>query len=239
MSTSTKEDAPVDGSERSDSRRIRFPPSYWACKKIVENLKRFQDLLRHHYRWAHQVEFARPIHELIPPDTKPQDEQSVIDREINRMLPRVYRNLELVGVTTGVSWTEIEDQWWKTEGDKYAPKKHSNDLLLNCLHLPTQGSRAGFFDQLIAFLDQAIGAYEDLQRAAVRRMRNPLHWIAFVISIPIRIFDRAGFDLNGTEWKIVVWILQVLVGLGLILVLVKLKVSIPWDKVLEFFAKTP
>src|SRR5690242_11774025 len=97
--------------EQPRPRAMRFPPGYFACGRVVKDLQKFQDLIRHHRSWAHQIEFARPLKELIPKDTKPEHEQTVIEREINRLLPLVGQDLFMVGISTHVTWKKLEDAW--------------------------------------------------------------------------------------------------------------------------------
>jgi small basic protein len=223
--------------EKEEKRRgPRFPPGYFACKRTIAELERFQELLRHHRRWAHQIQFARDLKELIPADTKPEHEHTVIEREMNRLIPLVAQSLELVGITTVVSWTTIEDQWWEGQS-KYAPKEHQQNLILNALHLPDKEGRATFFDALLGYLDRGIGAYTELKKRAIRRKYNPVAWIAFVMSLPIRVISRAGLESDDSESTIVsayAWFIRIVVGIILVFMATKLGISIDWKEILSF-----
>lgn len=80
----------------------RRRPGYRECERILDRLRRFQDLVRHHQRWASEIERARPLEELLPEGTKPTEQPSEIKRQIRRLIPLVARDLTLGGVQLGV-----------------------------------------------------------------------------------------------------------------------------------------
>ncbi|MGE3278094.1 MAG: hypothetical protein AB7O67_23540 [Vicinamibacterales bacterium] len=162
--------------KQHEPKSFRFPPGYFACSRAIERLKKFQDLIRHHKRWAHQIEFARPLDQLIPKGTKPEHQHTVIEREINRLLPLVGQDLHMVGVPTGVSWKKLEDAW---DYDK-----------------PNQG----------------IGVYDSMQSSARRRKFMPLSWLAYAVSIPVRVLIRAGLvsPFREGDTKVLDWTLGII-----------------------------
>ncbi len=59
----------TERSSASPLRVRRVTPSYFECGRRLEVLRRFQDLVRQNERWAHEIDFARPLADLLPEGT--------------------------------------------------------------------------------------------------------------------------------------------------------------------------
>jgi hypothetical protein len=224
--------------KRAHVPRPRYPPGYFACRRVIARLKRFQDLIRHNQRWGHQVQFARRLDELIPKDTELAKVPWVIESEINKLMPIISWDLRRVGIPTGVRWEDRDDEFEMIgTSPKFKKVRCNADLISDYFELPREGSNARFFDMVIAAVDRGIGAYEMLQRHALRRKYNPLDWIAFLLALPILVLERAGIASEETDSKLVTgyaWIIRILIAILLGLTVTKLGTSIPWNVVTGF-----
>src|SRR5205807_8161356 len=79
-------------------------PGYFQCKHILERLHRFQDLVRHDQRWGTEIGFARPLEQLLPKGTRPENRPTEIHRQIHRLVPLVIQDLKRGGIPMEVEW---------------------------------------------------------------------------------------------------------------------------------------
>ena len=216
---------PRDG-ERERGPRV-LSPGYFACRRAIDRLGRFQDLARHHQGWAHQIDFARPLDQLLPGGYKPAQEPWVIQRELNRLIPAVLFCLQDAGIPTTVI-------------HRHGASEHRSDLIANYFELLRCSSDAETFDLLIATLDRGIGVCEAAKSNAIYRKLNPMHWVAYLMRLPLTLLELAGLTDKSTPGGIVkayAWLVRLLVLLILCLAATRLGISIPWDRLLTFIAK--
>src|SRR5207244_3186068 len=126
-----------------------------------------------------EVKVARPLNELLPPDTPSDGAAAEIDRQVQRLIPLVHRDLQRAGVPTRIYWMN----------DVYDPKKQAlvpqaedevgQDLIWDYFRLRHAGS-----GEIMTKLNQGIGVYEELLRTAKWELVNPLAWIAHVLYAP-------------------------------------------------------
>jgi hypothetical protein len=210
-------------------------PGYFACSRVLERIRRLQDLIRHHQRWAHQCDLARPLEELLPPGTKPEHERVVLEQEINRLLPLVHHNLNAVGIDTRASVTEEDAYYDKVKERAVQETKEIQryDQLLNYFEIRRQyGGHAWSFDLLLHVLERGIGVFEAYKSAAVRELMSPLSWVAWSIRLPLTLLERAELAEQGTPSLLVKgygWIVRMLMLGLLFLVSARLGTTIPWD----------
>jgi hypothetical protein len=216
------------------------PPGYLACNRVIERLRRFQDLVRHDQRWAHQIEQARPLGQLIPPNLPEHQKHLAIEKELNRIIPLVARDMDRAGISTGITWTTKEEEYdFEKSVPRFFDKKHTADLVSGYFELP-KGSRmrGQTFDMLLRSVDQAIGVYEHLRTYAIHRKFNPLHWAAFVLSIPVQVLELAGLDGAEVPSKLVTaygWALRIVFLGAAALAATYFGIKIPWNAMLQIF----
>src|SRR5208283_2153182 len=197
-------------------REIRLTTGYFECKKRIERLKRFQNLLRHREKWAHQLDFAPPLERLIPEISEPVPdgersgympnlnrdqlravrEPVVIDREINRLIPMVHAYLNVVNIKTIYTQTSQFRDFDESERPMRRETERHFDAVLDYFSISRlPGIRPGEeFELLLGITERGIGIYEGRLKVAKREMFNPLIWIATVLSAPLYVLARAGFD---------------------------------------------
>jgi hypothetical protein len=67
---------------------------------------------------------------------------------------------------------------------------------------------------LLASLDRGIGLYEEWRKSAIYRKFNPLHWVAYLLALPLTILERAGLSIEETHsWLLATygWFVRILV----------------------------
>lgn len=211
-----------------------YPPGYFACKTIIKDLQKFQDLVRHHQRRAHQIGFARPLPELIP-GLKEKDPSTpeLIKREINRLIPIVRRYLKVAGIEHQIQIRHTQEQReydFEKNIPKFIAKERQYDLIRDYFEIPHSGAS---FDLVMSALDRGIGYYSDRQKWALIEMFNPIFWIAFTLRIPFLVLQFAGIE---TEGKILAgiygFLIKTIMMLILVLIAAKLGISIPWERLL-------
>src|SRR5919108_5721020 len=117
-------------------------PGYIQCERILKRLHRFQDLVRHDQRWGYEIGFARPLEELLPKGTRPVDQATEIDRQINRLIPLVVHDLRRVGIPAEVEWRRKRyDAAKRDTVDEPGDRHH---LIADYFHLPRDGYASAF-----------------------------------------------------------------------------------------------
>jgi hypothetical protein len=210
-------------------------PGFLASIRAIEALKRFQDLARHYAQLPPDIGFARPLAELIPPSTKPEQQRWLIAQQINRLIPIVSHYFSRVGIDTHIVASEWEEADFLGGELKKVAREH--DLVGDYFEM-NASARLAFsaHRMLMDSLERAIGIYEARRKAALCEMFNPLNWIAGLIRIPIAILDRAGVEEPSSGvLKAYGWILRLLVLAVVGFAATKLGISIPWKEVAGFF----
>ncbi len=214
--------------EKDTRRRRRYPPGLAVCDRAIASLRKFQDLIRHHRRLATQLPLARPIEDLLPPNTDPARRPVLIEQEINRLIPEVSMHLDSLGVPTRISYSKLEFDY---ESAKKKQVEHESDLIQDYFELVRRDGDAAFLKMTIAALDRGIGGYDTWKVGAYDRRKNPLSWLAYLISVPSRLLHQAGFDLDSTDSQVMAvyaFTIRALILIILAFVATKLGVSIPW-----------
>jgi hypothetical protein len=217
----------------------RYLPGYFRCRRAIDRLERFKDLVRHHQRWAHQIEFARPLSQLIPPVKEQHHEHTIIEVELNKMIPLVSRDLDLVGIQTRVSWNTSDPEFdYDNSREKYVNHEHHRDLIDGYFEMQREEPRmrGQAFDLVLQKADRGIGVYEHLKSAAIHRTFNQIWWLAYLVSIPVRVLDHAGLGGAQADSKLVSaygWTLRIVFLLILAFGATKLGITIPWREMLK------
>ena len=192
--------------EAIDRRQMGRPPGYWRAKARLERLKKFQGLIRHKERWGDETAFARPLRELAPGAEDPRLRDTILDREINRMIPLVYQHLQDAGVSTLIEHIEREPRYDKEKGmivDDEKSRKH--DVIRGYFYLPRDVRSREVFNMVMACLEQGIGIYEFRRKAALWELLNPVTWCAAVVRFPVTVLERAGLGqdprMHERAWK--------------------------------------
>jgi hypothetical protein len=156
------------------------------------------------------VGFARPLDQLIPKDTKPQDQQAVLERQIKRLTATVATALYEANLSPVIKW-EAAGASFDREGPNPS-KTYESDVLVNYFSLTARDDKGRVFEALMTLIDHAIGFYEMAEASAKRRRWNPIAWAGFVLSVPIRVLMFAGVisPLRGSDDKL----LNVLLTIG-------------------------
>jgi hypothetical protein len=133
---------------------IRQPaPGYFRTRRILKNLKRFQNLIRHKERWALDIPLACPIEELIAVDIPMPERFAYLDREILKAMNMVQRGVNYAGVPTGV----IHKRW---DGIEHKDVEKHYDVILDYFRLPRDTRPHDAHEAVMSVLEQAIGVYE-------------------------------------------------------------------------------
>jgi hypothetical protein len=203
-------------------------PGYFATKRILKSIHRFQDLIRHRERWAADLEFACPLKDVVPANVPEVLRAQYLDGEILRMTQGVHHAVNFAGVPTGVYYGP------RNEADRES-RRERYDLILDYARLPKQDDAYKTFQAVMGVLEQAIGVYDVRLNQAKREIFNPVAWAAHLIRLPITVMERAG--LVGHE-KTVDMVLggyakfmRVAMSVILILIALLLGVKIPWKEI--------
>src|SRR5712692_2100369 len=216
----------------------RLTTGYLECARRIEILKRFQDLVRHRERWAHQIGFARPLEELLPEGTTELTQWEVIDQQISRLQPVVGAFLALAGI--GTVFTFLEPSFDREKSRVVMDPAGHYDVILQYFELP-QGdlgrARQAWFEKVMNVLEQGIGVYEARRARALREKFNPLAWVAGILRFPVIVLGRAGL-LDTEEGPSMVlrgyfWLVRVLFLMILTLLAARLGLSTPWQRIAE------
>ena len=199
--------------------RLRRPPSYGQCLRVLERLERFQDLVRRREGWAPDYGVGRSLEELIPEAAaSPIQAHRLIERELNRLAWPISNDLDLLGIRTMVRWGQGKDAKTVDLIEDYVAGRHAID---------DSGQR--FYELLMIALEQGMGAYQAMMALAARERKNPLVWLAWMIRAPIFVLERAGLAEESTHSKVAeiyFWFLKGALLLVVILVAARLGISI-------------
>src|SRR5690242_5752956 len=204
-------------------------PGYWRTKRILERMRRLQDLIRHSENWGGDIALAEPLERLLPNVVK-EKQHLVLDQEITKLLRVVYWDLQYGGVDT-------EFIYGNTRGPLGKDSKRFR-LPLDYHLLPREPGREHLsFQAMMRVLNDGIGVYEARLVQARRERFNPIVWAAHLIRLPITVMERAGFVGHEKTEELVLraYVLFVRIMMGLILVLAALRlgVKVPWSEVVS------
>jgi len=204
--------------------KIRLIPlGYLACRKILERLEIFKDLVRHNSPYGGYIgkEFARPLEELITENIPPGRMYDILEQHINQLIPLVHRDLFYARISLGA-----------TRGEAGSEAERHYDMILQFFEFIRDGG-GNVYNMVIGALDQGIGYYKAKKHQAFWDIFNPVSWIAFILRIPLIIIQKTGLviDEKGASWilKIYGLIIRALILLILAFLATKLGVSIPWN----------
>lgn len=176
---------------RTSSAPLMVRPGYFECKRRIERLSKFQDLIRYEVGWTQELQSARPIEGMIGvvPDAQ---KQRAIEQAISRMVFAVGNDLDDVEVSSGITMLvdadDIDDfadgrqvrQAFDLINDYFVVRRHKGF------------GRSDIFMDTIRVLDEGIGAYETIKERAKFDFINPIAWCAWLMRIPISVLQRAG-----------------------------------------------
>jgi len=226
---------------RDDSVELEPPvflqpwPGYWRTHGFIKRAKRLQDLIRHRERWATEIELAQPLEDLFPGMDRVEASQH-IEEEIGKLQQVVYWDLNRFAmVNTGVLYKDR----YAVEGEP--DRKY--DLILDYFRLPRRNGEAHQpFEAVMRILNNGIGVFEARKKWAFWEMFNPIHWLAFIIRLPITVMKRAGFgphNKRSQEMMVGGYAKFVRILMIAILVLVALKygITVPWKDLWEWLLR--
>ncbi len=215
---------------------LRRPPrSYWACKRRIQILRKYQDLIRHRERRQPDIQFAEPLENLIGPFKDAIERMHFLDREIARLTPLVYHILNEVGISTAVSH-KISEPQVSDLGITHNQKEEKYDIVGRYLDIRV-GSLEGqyAFALLMRMVEEGIGMYQLRQEIAFREIFYPTVWLAYLVRLPLTVLERAGLISDETTAvDIYAKILKLATAGLLALIALKFGVKIPWKELLPF-----
>jgi hypothetical protein len=204
-------------------------PGYWATKRKLERLRRFQNLIRHRERWAPDMAFACPIEGLVPPSIPEGDRYYYIEQEIYRLMRIVHRDLNFAGVPTGIYYKHWDPVEQKDEREDY-------DTILDYFRLPREQSARQAFEAVMGVLEQGVGIYAARLSQARWELFNPITWAAYAVRIPITIMERAGLVGHEKTTEMVLGgyarVMKFLMIAILCLILILLGAKVPWKEII-------
>ncbi len=153
--------------------------TFWECQERIQTLEKFISLL-HEYTLRSQKNHDGVSHPINESGNRARV-------AINRMLPKVSGYMEDVGLYPVATVQEppmLGGRVW------------SNLRLLD--NIFTLGQFDVSLNEVLDYLEKAIGYYQDDLPRALFRTINPLWWLArligSIICLPFKIFKWAGYD---------------------------------------------
>jgi len=231
--------APEKESEKPRApRRPRYAPGYIQARRALEKIKRFKALIAHDQKWGGHFQHVQPLAELLPPNTLPERQQVVLEETINKSIPLVSYYFWLGGIYSEIGWTDNTMEWDYEKGDaRPKNKRRSADAVLDYFLIKRNDKNGALFELQMHACDQALGYYEDMLSISLRRKLNPITWLGFIVSLPVRILDAAGInsqDSQGPAMAIFGWVLRIAFLAALALGSLYFGKKIPWTDVLKF-----
>ena len=180
---------------------LRFPPGIFECHRALNRLRRFKDLTRHHLHRSQDA--TQSLAELLPKNTPADRQQKALVAEINRLIPLVATALQAGRVVADIAWTERNERL-----DVPTEERHHAHLISDYFYLYERGT-VHFQPMLVAVLDQGRGVYEMYRSASIRRKLNPISWIGFLVSVPVRVLIDAGLlsSERDEDTTVLKWVL--------------------------------
>lgn len=216
------------------------PPGYFSCKRRIQILKRYQNIIRHRERWAPEMRFATPLERDIPAITNadPLHRRMLIDREVSRLAVAVHHMLHEVGVPTRITRT-VRDLNLSGEGQRQF-REEQNDIISDYFDLQSDENHQHIFELIIRTLEEGIGVYEMRKERAFWELFNPLFWAAMLVRAPVWILQRAGLAGDEQMRSLILGIygklMYVLLLLGLAFLVVRQGI-LTWKEVVRLFLK--
>jgi hypothetical protein len=208
-------------------------PGYWRTKRILERMRRLQDLIRHGENWGGDIALAEPLEKLLPNVAK-ERQHIVLDQEITKLLRVVYWDLKYGGVDTEFIY-----------GNTYGPLDKDTKrfrLPLDYPRLPREPGREHLsFQAMMRVLNDGLGVYEARLLQARRELFNPIIWAAHLIRLPITVMERAGFVGHEKTEELMlggyVRFVKIIMSVILVLVALLLGVKVPWAEIVSSVLK--
>lgn len=203
-------------------------PSYWTTNRRIERLTRFKNLVIHHQRWAGDIDTAPSLEDLFPGenlDVGSYGASQRIELEIRQGLMVAFRDLQQAGITARTNinvYSQVEQR--ETMRDC--------DLILDYFRLHDRDDNQRAYESLLQRLDMGIGVYQASLPATRRALYSPISWMAYVIRIPVAIFERAGLASHPkTQEKLIdayAWVMRIAMLAAVLLILAHYGMKIPW-----------
>jgi hypothetical protein len=204
-------------------------PSFIHCRRALNRVKRFQDLIRHKERRAGDFDMARPIEELIP-DYDLNRGTQMIDLEIGKLQQLVQWDMRYIAVTN-TSYLINDPEHIGPEPDE--PRRF--DLVMDYFRLPRPMAREhAAYIAVMRMCNNAVGVLEARKRQTFWQLFNPIHWVAWLIRLPITILENAGFGGHTESQRMVLKIYKIAVSIAMLALLVfgalKAGIEVPWKE---------
>jgi len=155
----------------------------WENRRRVKLLNEYKVLVSTYFNNIEQSDLSLNVRE--------NEKAKQIRTGINKNLDRIHSFIVLAGINPRIN---------------YYPPPAVGGLVVNIdtvndifnLHHFQIGPQ-----QLLDFIDRAIGIYENDKRNSLLRTRNPLFWLGliidYIVSLPFKIIGYIGFDQNKIE----------------------------------------
>ena len=164
--------------------------TYWENRKRVKSLSKFRDLVIDYFN---NVEYDF-LH------IKENQDAIRIRQEINLRLNRVY---------SYIIYSGVNPEFYYSPPPAVGGIAGNIDLIHNIFNLHTFGAHAiqNLIQNLIDFIDRAIGIYEEDKINSLLRTFNPFFWLErlvdFIVGIPFKFIGKIGFNREKVEASIV------------------------------------
>jgi len=161
-------------------------PTYWECKRILNRLADFKNLLLYYCPYAgYEKRASKPLSEYIDEKLPTYERYENIEEKISNLVEFVGRDLRRVGISTII----IQES---------SGEKENIDVFLNIFqYLRSDNRTARAFDMLLDLINRGIGVYEVGKNKEGWRLLNPLYWISYLLKVPVIIIK--GADLVSDE----------------------------------------
>lgn len=212
---------------KKTSEQIRYP--YWRpigyheAKRALAKIEEYSDLVK-----------------LIMPTLSPEEKEKIqvkypdyesLDRDslvkIRQRLTQM--SMPMIIVFNRINLSPLYEHGWNER--EYDPDKGRTNIIkkkiIKNLFLDLFGNppitNYRQFEFLMEHLEIAKGGYVHIMTMSKKRCLKPTWWIAQIIRIPISIIEYAGVDTQNEETnKMVYWVINVLMGMLLALLIVRL-----------------
>lgn len=213
-------------------------PGYLRCKKIIERLRLFQDLVRNDWRWGDHIAVARPLETLLPQGTDKSQFPLILEQHINRLVPLVARDLYVAAVETRIRFERTERNYdFEKHIAVFEEKKEIYDVIEHYFDLPRSRDS---FDAVMAAIERGIGIYEGRKAAAISEKYNPVHWLAALVRLPLTVIEDAGIsedtETHSKFANLYMWALKIILLIILGAIATKLGFS-TWDNIIKLVAR--
>jgi hypothetical protein len=199
------------------------PIGYYEATRALSKIDEYIDLLKL------LTNFINPDDKKIIQDKYPEY-QTLDHKNLSRIRQRVTQlslpmiilfnriNLSPLYEYGGIEkeYNQDKNRWERIH------KKTTKNLFIGIFDTPSI-TEPRQFEFLMEHLEVARGGYSYIKSLSKRRWKNPIWWLAQILRIPISIIEFAGINTqNEATSKMVYWIIQVLMGIVLALLIVRL-----------------